>query len=73
MNKYKIEVFWSDEDQEFVAIVPGVQGFKYLSALAETKEQAVRLLDEAIEDFIEDMIERGEPIPEPQFETTKQD
>jgi predicted RNase H-like HicB family nuclease len=68
MNKYKTEVFWSDEDQEFVAIVVGIPEFESISALSATKEEAVRLLDESIEVFIEDMIEQGKPIPEPHYD-----
>jgi predicted RNase H-like HicB family nuclease len=73
MNRYKTIVFWSEEDQEYVAKLDGVSGFEYVSALASTKEDAIKLLDESIEDYIEDMKERGFPIPEPQSETTKQD
>jgi predicted RNase H-like HicB family nuclease len=73
MNKYKTEIFWSEEDQEFVARVVGVPKFKHVSGLAETKEEALKILEEAIEVFIEDMIENNEPIPEPQYETISKD
>jgi predicted RNase H-like HicB family nuclease len=73
MNKYKTEIFWYEPDQEFVARVVGIPEFKYLSGMAETKAEALRILEEDIEEIIEDMIENNEPIPEPQYETTKQD
>ena len=68
MNKYKTEIFWSDEDQEFVARVIGIPKFKHVSGMAETKEDALKILEEAIEVFIDDMIEHGKPIPEPHYD-----
>jgi predicted RNase H-like HicB family nuclease len=68
MNKYKTEIFWSDEDQEFVARVIGIPKFKHVSGMAETKEDALKILEEAIEVFIDDMIEQGKPIPKPHCE-----
>ena len=46
----------------------GIPEFKYLSGMAETKEEALRILEEDIEDIIEDMIENNEPIPEPHYD-----
>ncbi len=65
MNKYKTEIFWYEPDQEFVARVVDIPFFKGVSGMAKTKEEALEILEEAIEEFIEDQKERGGEIPEP--------
>ena len=62
MTKYLIEVFWSDEDQGFIAIAPDLPG---CSAFGETAAEAVRELDEAQSAWIEACRSSGDPIPAP--------
>jgi len=49
-EEYSYEVFWSEEDQEFVAIVKEFSGLSWLEkektkALAELKNLVARLID----------------------------
>ncbi len=68
MNKYKTEIFWYEPDQEFVARVVDVPLFKGLSGMAETKEEALKILEETIEDVVEHRKKTGKPIPKPNIE-----
>lgn len=61
-NRYEIIIFWSDEDDAFIADVPELpgcmaHGFSHADALANAQE--------AIELWIETAREHGDPIPEP--------
>ena len=60
MLKYPVSVKWSDEDEGFIAIVPGVQG---LSAFGENQEEALRELNVAAEAFFESLKSSGQPLP----------
>ncbi|WP_295409106.1 type II toxin-antitoxin system HicB family antitoxin [uncultured Thiocystis sp.] len=62
MTKYLIEVFWSDEDQGFIAIAPDLPG---CSAFGETAAEAVRELEDAESAWIEACQSSGDPIPAP--------
>ena len=62
MDRYEIIIFWSDEDQSFVADVPELPGCmahgdSYETALANAKEAASHWIDTAKE--------FGDPIPQP--------
>ena len=63
MFKYSMQLFWSEEDGEYVALIPE---FPYLSALAKKPDRAVREAVMVAEAFLEDMAEVGETPPEPQ-------
>ena len=63
MHKYSFQLFWSDEDGEYVALIPE---FPHLSALAGTAEEAVREAQVALDLVLEDMAEVDEEPPEPQ-------
>jgi len=39
MRKYPIEVFWSDEDEGYIAVVPDLAG---CSAWGKTEAEAIR-------------------------------
>jgi antitoxin HicB len=60
--KYLIEVFWSDEDQAYVAVVPDLPG---CSAVGVTPEEAVHEIADATLAWIEACRAAGEPVPEP--------
>ncbi len=62
MNKYEVIIFWSEEDQAFVAEVPELPG---CSAHGSSQESALASAQEAIRLWVETAREFGDPIPEP--------
>jgi predicted HicB family RNase H-like nuclease len=62
VEQYEYRVFWSDEDEEFVATVAE---FPSMSNLAITQEEALRGMIELIAFVVDDMVKSGEPVPEP--------
>ncbi len=62
MNRYEIIIYWSVEDQAFVADVPQLPG---CAAHGITQEAALASAQEAIALWIETAKEFGDPIPEP--------
>ncbi len=62
MHKYSIQLFWSDEDGEYVALIPE---FPLSSALPERRKRpCVKPSGGGL--ILEDMAEVGEKPPEPQ-------
>ena len=61
-DKYTIQIFWSDEDEMYVAIC---QDFPGLSALGETREEALEEAETALELMIETYQEKNIPLPQP--------
>lgn len=64
MTRYHINVFYSAEDECWVADVPDL---KYCSAFGDTAAEAVSEVQIAMELFIESCIENGDPVPEPRY------
>jgi predicted RNase H-like HicB family nuclease len=62
-NRYAIQIFWSEEDEGFIAIC---QEFPGLSAFGETREEALREAQIALDLMIEIYLEKGIALPEPQ-------
>ena len=62
MNKYEVIIYWSEEDQAFVAEVPELAG---CAAHGPTQEAALANAQEAISLWIETSSEFGDPVPEP--------
>jgi len=62
MNKYEVIIYWSEEDQAFVAEVPELPG---CSAHGPTQEAALANVQEAIQLWIDTAKEFGDPIPTP--------
>lgn len=62
MNRYEIIIYWSMEDQAFVADVPELPG---CMAHGSTYEDALEQIQSAMELWIESAIEHDDPIPEP--------
>jgi predicted RNase H-like HicB family nuclease len=62
MHKYEVIIYWSNEDQVFVAEVPELSG---CTAHGETKADALANADEAIQLWLDTATEFGDPIPEP--------
>ena len=61
MSKYEVIIYWSNEDQVFVAEVPELPG---CSAHGGRQEAALANAQEAIRLWIESAQEFGDPIPE---------
>jgi len=61
-NRYEIIIFWSDEDQAFVADVPELPG---CMAHGDSHGEALRNAEEAIALWIETAEEDCRPIPSP--------
>jgi len=62
IDKYSMEIIWSDEDQAYIVTVPELPGCK---THGSTYEEAVQHGKEAIESWIEASHAWGDPIPPP--------
>ena len=62
MDKYEIIIFWSDDDQAFIADVPELPG---CMAHGNTYETALANAREAVALWIETANEFGDTIPTP--------
>ncbi len=62
MYKYEVILYWSNEDQAFIAEVPELAG---CIAHGDTQETALKNAHEAIRLWIDTAREFGDPIPEP--------
>jgi predicted RNase H-like HicB family nuclease len=63
-HHYHINVFWSDDDQCWIADVPDLRP---CSAHGETPEEAVEEVQVAIEMWLDWAREKGVPIPEARY------
>lgn len=61
-DHYTYRVFWSEEDQEHVALCTE---FPSLSWLASTPEGALRGVRKIVAEVVADMLANGEQVPEP--------
>jgi len=61
MNKYEVIIFWSAEDRLFIAQVPELPG---CIAHGDSRGEALRNAEDAIELWLEVATKRGVPIPE---------
>jgi predicted RNase H-like HicB family nuclease len=62
MLKYEVIIFWSDEDDAYIAIAPELEG---CSAFGDTYEDAMREMGEAMSLWLDVAREFGDEIPEP--------
>jgi predicted RNase H-like HicB family nuclease len=62
MLKYEVIIYWSEEDQSFIAEVPELSG---CSADGATYQEALSNVEVVIQEWIETAKELGRPIPEP--------
>ncbi len=58
--KYEIDIFWSDEDDAYIANVPELA---YCSAWGETYDEALAEAQVAIRGHLRVLRETGRPIP----------
>lgn len=64
MSDYHINMFWSDEDQAWVADIPDLA---HCSALGATPQEALTEVLEAKQAWLESASEHGDAIPEPRY------
>ena len=62
MTKYEIIIYWSEDDQAFIAEAPELTG---CAADGATYQEALAALEQVIGEWIETARELGRPIPEP--------
>ncbi len=62
MNKYEIIMYWSEDDQAFIAEVPELPG---CVADGATSQEALANVEVIIREWIETAQELGRPIPQP--------
>jgi len=63
MDKYEIIIYWSDEDQAFIAEAPELPG---CMAHGDSHEVALTNIKEAMDLWIETAKQFNDPIPAPQ-------
>jgi len=64
MKDYHINIFYSEEDGEYIADIPDL---KYCSASGETQEEALKEVLIAKNLWLEVARDKGLPIPEPKY------
>lgn len=62
MYKYEIILYWSNEDECYIAVAPELSG---CMADGETPEEALENIQIVIEEWIETAEELGRDIPKP--------
>lgn len=62
MVKYEVIIYWSDEDQSFIAEVPELPG---CMADGATYREALENVEAVIQEWIDTAEELGRPIPQP--------
>ena len=62
MIRYEVILYWSDDDQSFIAEVPELAG---CTADGATYSEALANVEVIIQEWIETAHELGRPIPEP--------
>lgn len=62
MTKYEVIIYWSEEDEAFVAEVPELSG---CAADGETYSEALANVEVVIQEWIETAQDLGRSIPDP--------
>jgi predicted RNase H-like HicB family nuclease len=62
MTKYEVILYWSQEDDAYVAEVPQLSG---CAAHGSSQAEALRNAQDAIDLWLDTAREFGDPIPEP--------
>ncbi|WP_445173818.1 type II toxin-antitoxin system HicB family antitoxin [Microcoleus sp.] len=60
--KYEVIIYWSEEDEAFIAEVPELPG---CAADGETYQEALQNLEIIMQEWIETANALGRPIPQP--------
>ncbi|HUP51865.1 MAG TPA: type II toxin-antitoxin system HicB family antitoxin [Longimicrobiales bacterium] len=61
-HRYEIILYWSNEDQAYIAEVPELPG---CAADGPTYQEAIANVEVIIDEWIETALELGRPVPEP--------
>ena len=64
MRDYHINIFYSEEDEGYIADIPDL---KNCSAFGQTPEKALEEVMKAKEGWIEAALANGKPIPSPKY------
>lgn len=64
MKNYHINIFYSEEDNGYIADIPDL---KYCSAFGSTEEEALSQVLQAKAAWLEAAKTAGKPIPEPRY------
>ncbi|MER3494814.1 MAG: type II toxin-antitoxin system HicB family antitoxin [Mastigocladus sp. ERB_26_2] len=64
MKDYHINIFYSEEDEGYIADIPDL---KFCSAWGETPEEALREVMVAKAVWLETASTEGKPIPQPKY------
>jgi len=64
MSDYHINIFYSEEDQGYIADIPDLQA---CSAFGETPEEALREALEAKKLWLDAAQAEGKPVPSPRY------
>ncbi len=67
MIRYEVIIFWSEEDQAFIAEVPELAG---CMADGASYQKALENVEQIIQEWIATARELGRPIPEPKGRLT---
>lgn len=62
MYNYEVILYWSQDDNAFIAEVPELPG---CMADGKTRQEAIQNVEVIIKEWIDIALEDGEPIPEP--------
>jgi predicted RNase H-like HicB family nuclease len=62
MSKYEVIIYWSEEDNAFIAEVPELPG---CAADGATHKEALSNVEVVIQEWVETATELGRPIPKP--------
>lgn len=62
-RRYYVKLFWSDEDDCWVAKAPEV---RHVMAHGDTPEEALKNIDEALTAALQVLQAQGRPLPEPE-------
>ena len=65
MYRYEVILYWSNEDQAFIAEVPELPG---CIAHGDSQEAALRQVNGAVDLWIDTAREFGDPVPQPKGE-----
>ena len=68
LKDYHINIFYSDEDQGYIADIPDLET---CSAFGSTPDEALRELDIAKKAWIDSANAEGKPIPPPTYRPVK--
>ncbi len=70
MTKYKVVIYWSDQDQAFIAEVPALPG---CAADGQTRQEALDSLEIVMQEWLHTADELGRMPPLPELEGTVPD